>query len=245
MSAIVICYEHQKELNDITNVINQSIDWNLYYFDAAHKNIKTIEKQIVENEAYFLICSKIFSDEIAQGLHQLYVRNPLLTIIYFNSVLKEREFIELHRAGIKYCFVGDARKSNLKTALYKLTKHHWKKVPQSIYNMDYDTLPPRARRIIRFIENTPIKYCNTAYLSDWLNMSQSHFRKEFKNYFGRPFREFKQELIQHYENILLFEKKLKPRHIYTILDYKNLSAFSRSFKSRHGQSWQETVKLLH
>jgi len=245
MSAIVICYEHKKELNDITTAIDKSNDWNLYYFDAADKNINTIERQIIEKEAHFLICSKIFSDEIAQGLHQLYVKNPLLTIIYFYSVLKEREFIELHRAGIRYCFVGEARRSNLKTALKELSLHHWKKIPENIYDTDYSNLPPRSKRILRFIENTPIKYCNTAYLSDYLNISQSHFRKEFKNYFGSPFREFKQELILHYEDILLFEKKLKPRHIYSILDYKNLSAFSRSFKSRHGKSWQELVKSIH
>jgi len=242
MSALVVCYERQKELNDINNAIDQASEWNLHYFDAGHKNINSIEKQIVENEAHFLICSKIFSNDIAEGLHQLYLRNPLLTIIYFYSVLKEREFVELHRAGIKYCFVGDTRKSNLKTALEKLSKHHWKKIPESMYKNDYDDLSPRAKKILRYIENTPIKFCNTSYISDYLNISQSHFRKEFKKFFGTPFREFKQSLISHYEDILLFDKKLKPRHIYSVLDYKNLSAFSRSFKSRHGQNWQTMIK---
>jgi len=242
MSALVVCYEQQKELNDITNAIDQSNEWNLHYYDASEENLLKLEKKIIENEAYFLICSKLFSADIAQGLHQINERNPLLTIIYFYSVLKEREYVELHRAGIKYCFVGETRKTNLQTALKKLSAHHWKKIPQRIYSIRYDDLQPRAKKILRFIENTPVKFCNTAKLADYLKISQSHFRKEFKKYFKISFREFKQRLFTHYENILLFEKKYKPRHIYSALDYNNLSAFSRSFKSRHGKSWQAMIR---
>ena len=242
MSALVVCYEHQKELNDINSALDRSKEWDLHYFDAGQKSVQNIEKEIIESEADFLICSKNYSEDIAQRLHQLYLRNPLLTIIYFYSALKEREFVELHRAGIKYCFVGSARKSNLQIALNKLLKHHWKKIPQNMYEAEYEDLAPRAKKTLKYIENTPIKYCNTENISNYLNISQSHFRKEFKKYFGMPFREFKQDLILHYEDILLFEKKLKPRQIYSVLDYKNLSAFSRSFKSRHGQSWQMVVK---
>jgi AraC-like DNA-binding protein len=242
MSAIVVCYERQKELNDINKAIDSAREWKPHYFSADAKNITNIERQILENEAYFLICSKIFSDAIAHDLHELYVRNPLLTIIYFYSVLNEREFVELHRAGIKYCFVGAERESNLKAALRKLSRQHWKKIPESIYASNYKDLAPRAKKTLKFIEHTPIKYCNTETIARFLNISQSHFRKEFKKYFDKPFRVFKQELLQHYENILLFEKKLRPHHIYSILDYKNLSAFSRSFKARHGVNWQNMVK---
>jgi len=242
MSAIVVCYERQNELNDINKAIDPASEWNPHYINADPKNIRKIENQILENEAYFLICSKNFSDEIAHHLHELYTRNPLLTIIYFYSVLKEREFVELHKAGIKYCFVGETRKSNLKAALTKLSRGHWKKIPTSLYPVDYIDLVPRAKKTLKFIENTPLKYCNTETIAHFLNISQSHFRKEFKKYFDRPFRNFKQELIQHYENILLFEKKLRPHHIYSILDYKNLSAFSRSFKARHGVNWQNMIK---
>ena len=245
MSALVVCYEHQRELNDINNALDQKNNWNLSYYDAADKNLLKLEKQIIENEAHFLICSKLFSDDIARGLHQINERNPLLTIIYFYSALKEREFIELHRAGIKYCFVGEARKINLQTALKKLSEHHWKKVPGNLYSTRYEELQPRAKKIIRFIENTPVKYCNTAKLADYLRISQSHFRKEFKKYFEISFREFKQKLITHYEDVLLFEKRFKPRHIYAVLDYKNLSAFSRSFKSRHGKNWQTMIRSYH
>ena len=245
MSALVVCYEHQNELNDINSALDTSTDWNLHYFDARNNNLNLIEERIIENEADFLICSKIFSKDIAQRLHQLYQRNPLLTIIYFYSALKEKEFAELHRAGIKYCFVGEARKSNLKTALEKLYQHRWKKIPQKLYNQNFEDLAPRAKKTLRFIEKMPLKYFNTETISDYLNISQSHFRKEFKKYFGLPFRDFKQLLLNHYEEILLFERGLKPKHIFSLLDYKNLSAFSRSFKSRHGKSWQSLMRTFN
>jgi len=122
--------------------------------------------------------------------------------------------------------------------LKKLFAERWKKIPEGLFKYDYDILPSRAKRILRFIENTPIKLFNTEHIAKHLRMSQSHFRKEFKNYFGINFRQFKQILLGHYEDILLFERNLKPRNVYQVLDYKNLSAFSRSFKTRHGKSWQ-------
>lgn len=242
MSAIVVCYEHQEELNDINNALNKSKELNLYLYNAKTSDLQSIEEKITANEAYFLICSKTFSEEIVNNLGKLYSRHPLLTIIYFYAVLKEKDYIELNRAGIKYCFVGKTRRYNLKVALKKLLKHYWKRIPENLYETDYEDLTHRAKKILKYIEETPIRYCNTENISKHLNISQSHFRKEFKKYFGVNFRQFKQDLINHYENILLFDKKLKPGDVYNILDYKNLSAYSRSFKSRHGHSWQEIIK---
>lgn len=242
MSAVVVCYEHQNELNEINHVLNNISHLNLQYFDTSHQNLLTIERQIKKNDAQFLICSKHFSEDIVKSLHLLNMQNPLLTIIYFYSFLKGKDYLDLYHAGIKFCISGKTRKANLQTVLEWLSQHHWKKIPENMFNPHNDDLAARAKKIIKYIENNPLKYCNTEKISHYLNISQSHFRKEFKKYFGIPFRQFKQDLILHYEDILLFEKKLKPRHVFSVLDYKNLSAFSRSFKSRHGHSWQTVIK---
>ena len=75
-------------------------------------------------------------------------------------------------------------------------------------------------------------------------MSESYFRKEFKKYFNLSFREFKARLMNHYESMLLFEKHLKPYHVSEILNYKNISSFSRSFKIRNGSSWQNKAREI-
>jgi AraC-like DNA-binding protein len=107
---------------------------------------------------------------------------------------------------------------------------------------DRDYLSKKAQQILKFVESRPLRECNTYSLALSLNISESHFRKEFKRHLKINFREFKKRLFAHYETVLLFEKKLKPGDIFKILDYKNISAFSRSFKMRHGDSWQSMVR---
>ncbi|KAA3617211.1 MAG: AraC family transcriptional regulator [Calditrichaeota bacterium] len=238
MSALIVYYEHQEELDDLSMVLRGQNGWDFQYFDSGQFSVNDITTQLIDEEINFLICTKVFSSKIVMDLCQLYERFPLLTIIYFNPVLKDGEFAELYKAGIKYCFVGEQRQNNLNIALKKLFAERWKKIPEELFDYDYELLPSRGKRILRYIENTPIKLFTTEHIAKYLRMSQSHFRKEFKSYFGVNFRQFKQTLLCHYEDILLFERNLKPRNVFQVLDYKNLSAFSRSFKTRHGKSWQ-------
>ncbi len=238
MSALVIYYESQEELNDLNSVLHGQNMWEFQYFDAKEYSAYDLERHITEEEINFLVCTKDFSSVNVKELYQLYERFPLLTIIYFNPVLKDSEFAELYRAGIKYCFVGEQRQANLNKALRKLFAEHWKKIPENLFDYNYESLPSRAKRILRFIETNPLKHFTTDHMAKHLRLSQSHFRKEFKLYFGVNFRQFKQTLVGHYEDILLFDRNLKPGNIFQLFDYKNLSAFSRSFKTRHGKSWQ-------
>lgn len=242
MSAIAIYYEHKSQLAELQEVFAEIKGWEFSYLQADECTLGQLEDVIVGKVIDFLIWTTPFSKTIAKNLYYLSTQNPLLTIIYFNSILKNSEFSEFFRAGVKYCFIGERRQSNLHEALQNLISGHWKKIPQDLIPQNSKDLPDRVHNILNFIEATPIKNCNSENIARHLNISQSHFRKEFRYYFGINFREYKQRLLQHYEDVLLFDKNLKPGHIYKVLDYKNLSAFSRSFKSRHGVSWQNLVK---
>jgi len=242
LSAIIIYFEHQDELKNLGLALEELEGWEFYYIKSESDSLQQIEKHMLEHQSDFLICTKRFSLEIAKQLSYLYSKYPLLTLIYFSAVLEETEFVQLYRSGIKYCYVGEKRWINLGRAFKKICEDYWKKIPPSLYNKDFESLTVRARRILRFIENTPFKHCDTEHIAAYLKISQSHFRREFKDYFNISFREFKQHLLHNYEDILLFEKRLKPGKIYQILNYKNLSAFSRSFKARHGESWQKLIR---
>ena len=242
MSAILVYYDNNNQLDELKQVFNEFSNWKFLYFQAKNSNFEDLEKCIISEEINFFICTKVFSQNIAKSLYYLHAHYPLLTIIYFNSFLSDNEFSEFFRAGVKYCIIGEKRQVNLHNTLHKLIDNHWKRIPENILKYDRNAFPERARIILKYIETTPIKKCNTENIAEFLEISQSHFRKEFRTFFGINFREFKQRLLSHYEDVLLFDKNLKPGHIYKLLDYKNLSAFSRSFKARHGVSWQNLVK---
>lgn len=242
MSALLVYYEQKDELDDIAVVLRELNGWDFHYYEYKQDSYLEIDNLISQNDIPFLVCTKDFSSHLSRNLFHFSTQHPLLTILYFSPVLKNGEFNEIYQSGIKYCFIGERRQSNLQKTLIRLSEGYWKIIPDSIYKYDYKSLPPKAKRVLRFIEKTSMKKCNTETIAGHLRISQSHFRKEFRCYFGINFREFKQRLLNHYEDILLFEKNLKPGDIYQVLDYKNLSAFSRSFKSRHGSSWQKLTR---
>lgn len=245
MPAIAIYYELKDELNDLSAVINTLSGWDFYYFDPPQLTTEEIFEQVTESELHFVLCTRSLTPELKLNLKNINTEIPLLTTIYFSRELKDQEFTDLYSSGINFCIVGKDRKENLKSVMEKLLHSYWKNIPGTLYNTAYQTLSPRAKRILRYIENRPFKYCNTKDISLYLKISQSHFRKEFKSHFGINFRSFKQNLLHYYEDELLFRKKLKPGQIYTLFDYTNLSAFSRSFRSRHGHSWQKLIRLKH
>jgi AraC-like DNA-binding protein len=88
------------------------------------------------------------------------------------------------------------------------------------------------------IENHALDQFNLQTLAECLHISQSHFRSEFRHNFGINFREFKQQLFNHYESVLLLNNDYKPTIVYKLLNYSNLANLSRSFKKRHGDSWR-------
>ena len=238
MSGISILFQDEQELSSVSSLVEKLNGWECYYIDQ-NLTIEKVHSLIREKDIYILVCINSLTKQIREKLVRLHTINPLLTIIYYNSILNDGEFADLYKAGIDYCFIGETREKALSEKLSTLKANHWKTIPENIYKGTHAQLSARAKKILRFIENAPFSKCNIEEISGYLKISKSHFRKEFKRSFGMNFRDFKQRLLAHYEDLLLFEKSMKPGNVYEILDYKNLSAFSRSFKSRHGYSWQE------
>lgn len=224
-------------------VLSQLAGWNIYFADNQKASLIELEQNIRNKEIHFLLFSTELGDEACVQLSKLHQTFPLLAIIYYYSQLKSGEFAELYNAGINYCIIGDARQIHLIKTLNQLWDKHWKRIPATLLSRAMHPLPQRAIEVLSFIENKPIRCYNSFDLAQFLNISESRFRAEFKRYFNLSFREFKQQLFHHYELLLLFDKKLKPGDIFGIFDYKNISAFSRSFRMRHGQTWQQLVRL--
>jgi AraC-like DNA-binding protein len=242
LSSLLIIQDLQNERHNQNYIVDKLPDWDCYIFNSLSSSEPHIKRQIREKEIHFFIYESFLDHEAAMLLAHLQHQFPLLSVIYYNALLKDGEFSELHHAGISHCIVGESRQINLIDTLNKLWSLHWKRVPDHILEAPTSQLSPRAGMIIRMIEHNPIRECNTFHLAKELSISESHFRKEFKRHFQMNFREFKNRLFTHYETVLLLERKLRPGHIFEILDYKNISAFSRSFKMRHGNSWQHLVR---
>ncbi len=221
---------------------NRLPDWEFHYFSHHPASDGLVERTINEYNVHFLIYAQNLTTHSLQLIRRLKERFPLLTIIFYNSQMKSEEFAQLFLAGVDYCIIGDARQINLINTLEELWENHWKRIPHKFFPADLLPLSKRAAEIVHFIETRPLRFFTSYNIAEFFNYSESHFRAEFKKVFKTSFRVFKQKLLSHYEYRLLFEKKLKPKEIIEILNYKNISAFSRSFKTRHGHSWQTLIR---
>jgi len=243
LSSLLVVQNSQTSKFDQEEIYNQFITWNIQSVDVLQASSSELEQRIIKHESHFLLFAVELNDDAFLQLSYIHHKFPLLNIIYYYSQLKNWEFAELYKAGINYCIIGDARQIHLIRTLNQLWDKHWRRIPSHLYENGLHPLPKRALSILNFIENQPIRYFNSIDLALHLSISESRFRSEFKRFFNVSFRDFKQALFSHYETVLLFEKNLKPKEIFGILDYKNISAFSRSFRSRHGESWQHTKRL--
>jgi AraC-like DNA-binding protein len=127
-----------------------------------------------------------------------------------------------------------------------LTKSYWKKIPYERYDISYEDLSPRMKKIMNYIETHDLKKCGTAEIANYLGISQGYFSQEFKKETDYTFRDFMQNLLDHYE-LLIFERlKLSAKATAHILGYSELSSFSRSFKKRKGYppSHQKNHRLI-
>lgn len=242
MSNLLILHNNGLVLPFKEDILNQFTDWHIEYFSGSQLNQKVFLKNILEKEIHFLLFAGEFDQYTLDTLSQVHKRFPLLTIIYYFSQMKNEEFARLYKAGVNYCIVGDARQINLIKTLQKLWAEHWRRIPPNLLPAERNSLPPEAIRILHDIETKPLKKISAGKFAQEFNVSENQFRADFKKLFGQSFRDFKQNLIHHYETLLLLKKKLKPSQVYDILNYKNVSAFSRSFKTRHGKTWQELIR---
>jgi AraC-like DNA-binding protein len=237
----IICSDDQGQTDELVQLITHFPGWNIYTLDTEGLCADFIEQYKYHSDIHFLIYDKKLDNTSVDELIRLRQQMPLGFIIYYHPSLLTREYKRLTQLEVNDIIIGVHRYNHLKEMLPKLWRKHWKCIPDAIYPAEASTLTPRAMRILYFIENHPLRQCNIQALSEHLQLSQSHFRAEFRIKFGINFRNFKQKLFSHYESVLLLNNKLKPTDIYPLLNYANPANFSRSFKLRHGNNWRKVT----
>lgn len=244
MPRILIIYNSYEQIVNLNFFLQNLENWQINYFYSNEEYSQNFHGYFKDNEIHFLLFSKILNQRSFMELKTFRNNYPLLQILYFGPELKHREFAKLYDIGINFCVIGENRHANIIVSLEHLWANHWRRIPSYILNKERSCLSARAKKILEFIENKPISYMNISSLSSFLQISESHFRYEFKNQLGINFRNFKKQLITYYEEKLLIEEGLKPSLVFEVLDYNNISGFSRSFKRRHGISWRNFSQLL-
>jgi len=234
----MICYDGDGPIKDLVQSLSSLDGWDIHSKNVKAYNVNHIHKDFRDFELHFIVYTTNLN---FKSLHELKIirnNNPWTYIIYYNSLMVNQQFLKLSELGVNCCIVGVNRKKNLREYLNRLWLGHWKRIPDNIYVNSPNINAPRAKKIIKYLENRPVAECTTGKISEFLSISKSHFRAEFKSYFGINYREFKQRLFNHYESELLLSKKYKPSDIYKILNYKYIANYSRSFKTRHGDCWR-------
>ena len=242
MANLLVVHNSFSAFHKDSELFHYLAEWDIHFLDNSTLSHIEIKSFIRDKEINFILISCEWDEKNLGLVEKLRTTYPLLTIIYYYSYLKNGEFAELHDAGINFCVIGEDREQNLVITLNDLWKHHWRRIPEALKPRINNHNSVWAKKVLDYLEKKPIKNLNTIDVSLHFETSDFNFRNEFKKVFSQSFRSYKQKLLEHYENVLLFEKKLKPINVYESLNYRNLSAFSRSFKARHGQSWQELVR---
>jgi AraC-like DNA-binding protein len=238
MPCALICFSEGENFRALKNSLSGLAGWEFLPHNIDTDDVNNIHITHNRIELHYLIYTCQISPEAISDLQAIKYYNPLTHIIYYNSSLVNQQFFKLFKAGVNSCIIGSDRKKNLKESLANLWLEHWKRIPEKIYSPSETNTNFRVRKIIKYLENSPLSEYSTQKISEYLNISRSHFRAEFKSNFGMNFREFKQNLYNHYESELLLSAKYKPSEIFKILNYKYITNYSRSFKSRHGKSWR-------
>jgi AraC-like DNA-binding protein len=235
----LIYNEGQGRTKNLESYLSNLHGWNIHSSLVRGFLPPLVENEKNGHDLHFIIYAKKLDPESCRELNEVRRQLPFSFIIYYYRSLLDKQFMLLAELDVNSCIIGIHRKKYLRDLLPHLWHKHWKRIPDSIYPADATSLPPRAKRILAFVEDHALDQFNLQTLAENLNLSQSHFRAEFRNYFGINFREFKQRLLNHYESILLLNNDYKPNIVYKLLNYSNLANLSRSFKKRHGDSWRK------
>ncbi len=238
MPTALVSSEGQGGTEELEKIVSSLKHWEIHRYDEVERSVQSLDMLLNQVDLHFLIYDKQLSKDSIQELDGIRKRMPFTSIVYYHSVLLNQQYLILAQFEVNACIIGKYRQRYLLELLPRLWDKHWKKIPAWIYSTDTSSLNPWASSVISFIENHTLNLCNLHDLSNHFNISKSHFRAEFRENLGINFREFKQNLFIHYETKLLVEKKYKPIDVYKLLNYSNLANFSRSFKSRHGESWR-------
>ena len=227
-------------LPDEEHLFNYLPSWEVVCVSSEVESFNNLSLLLKERDVHFIVFALPLSQNNLDLILNVRQSYPLVPVIYYAASLHSKDFQLLQRLGIKHCVVGDGRQLLLIKTLLELWKNHWKRVPNHLlprHQTDF------TKKVVEIIQNEPIKNLNIRFIAQKLDMSDDQVREAFKKQFGQNFRTFKQALLDHYETQLLFKRGLKPGKIYSALNYQNLSAFSRSFRIRHGSSWQAAMRL--
>jgi YesN/AraC family two-component response regulator len=234
----LICDEGQGKEDSLEQYLSGLRGWTMHSSMVSGFLPLLADEDINQYDLHFIIYEKKMDSQTYKELYDIRQKMPFAFIIYYYGLLLDQQFMLLTDLKINSCIIGIHRKSYLRNLLPHLWQKHWKRIPDSIYPAEASTLPERAKKILIHIEDHVLGQFNLQTLSDYLHISQSHFRAEFSHNFGINFRDFKQRLLNHYESVLLLKNDYKPNIVYKLLDYSNLANLSRSFKKRHGDSWR-------
>ena len=238
MPTAMICYNGKVHSKESLISLSSLNGWDIHLHNVQRDPIGKICSANSEFDLHFLVYSVNLDQKSIRDLQTIRKNNPWTFIIYYNSLLVNQQFLRLSELGINSCIVGVDRKKHLKEYIQKVWIEHWKRIPDQIYPNSDSNFPARAKKIKTYIENKPITDCSIKEIAMYLNISESHFRAEFKLHFGINFREFRQRLFNHYESVLMLSGNYKPADICKMLNYKYMANYSRSFKMRHGDSWR-------
>ncbi|RMH61315.1 MAG: AraC family transcriptional regulator [Calditrichaeota bacterium] len=221
-----------------------------YEIVARHTNLEldlidhldSINPEEIYNFLFIILTS--LDENKLQRLRDIQSQVPGLTGILYNHSLNFREIPDLSLGSKVKMIIGENRKTDLKEILTQISENYWRKIPYEQLGINYARLSPRMKKTMQFIESAPIRDCNIATLSAYLNISPGYFSQEFKRETHQSFRTFMQHLIDYYENIIFTFVNLPAKNISQILGYSELSSFSRSFKNRKGVSPTQYRKMV-
>jgi len=191
----------------------------------------------------FIVIDEI-NDTIIKIITQVQKDIPDLAIIFYNHSLVLSNLNQIKDSSKLNLIVGENRKSILFELVKELKANYWRKIPFDKFQINVESLSPRLRKALTFIESAEISDCNINSISTELNISPGYFSQEFKRETGQSFRKFMQKLLNYYEDLILHKVNLPTKNISQLLGYSELSSFSRSFKNRKGISPTEYKKLV-
>ncbi len=228
LECVILCAD-QEICTEISEVVGHIPHIVRHHFS----NVSDLEDFLESRTVQFVI----MADEIAHisaGLLQLNEKFPQIYYIYFSPALHVDNFRYSDLASFSHIIIGEARIKRLSEILLQLTRDYWKKIPYNKFDLVYDQLTPRLKKVMNYIETHDLKECGTSHIAKYLDISSGYFSQEFKRDTNLTFREFMQKLLDHYEFIILDSLDLSAKSASKILGYSELSSFSRSFKKRKG-----------
>ena len=179
MPSAMVCYNADEHITDLMHSLSSLEDWDIHPQNVQVKSVNDIHIDSRDFDLHFLVFTSKLNSKSLHDLKLIRNNNPLTFIIYYNSLLVNQQFLELSELGVNSCVVGFNRKKNLIEYLEKLWLKHWKRIPEKIYANSTNNNTPRAKKIIKYLEDKAITECTTGKISEYLDISKSHFRSEF------------------------------------------------------------------